>query len=146
MLPLFVLAHETDAQQITAVMKKQFDRPDAPLVVTPVTVEGNYAVAGWTQTGKGGRALLQKDKGQWVISVCAGNGLTKADVLQTTGMPPPMAPKLAQAVVAAESKLGADKRKLFDSFEGMLMIDATASQGEHAAHGQHSAHAESMKK
>lgn len=132
LLPLFAFSNGTDAEQITAVMKKQFDRPEAPLVVAPVTVEGSYAVAGWTQTGKGGRALLQKDKGQWFISVCAGNGLTKADVLQTTGMHGPVAQKLAQNVVAAESKLGADKRKLFDSFEGMLKIDATAGHGAHA--------------
>jgi hypothetical protein len=139
MAPALGWAAGNDARDITAAMKKQFDRPDAPLVVAPVTVVGDYAVAGWTQTGKGGRALLQKDKHQWVISVCAGDGLTKADVLQTTGMTAANADKLSKAVTAAESKLGKDKLKLFASFEGMVKIDAAAGHGEHGAHGAHAA-------
>ena len=127
-----------DAHQITTVMKKQFDRPDAPLTVEPVTMEGDYAVAGWTQSGKGGRALLQKEHGQWRISVCGGDGLTQAKVLETTGMHSPMAQKLAAATIAAESKLSADKRRLFASFEGMTKIDA--GQVDHGQPNTHSAH------
>jgi hypothetical protein len=143
MAPALGWAHGDDAHDITAVMKKQFDRPDAPLMVEPVTVVGDYAVAGWTQTGKGGRALLQKDKHNWVISVCAGDGLTQAAVLKTTGMSAAQADQLAKAVTAAESKLSKDKLKLFASFEGMVKIDAAAGHGEqgaHAAHGAHDAH------
>lgn len=44
--PAWVLAHGNDTQDITAVMNKQFDRPDARLVVAPVTVVGDYAAAG----------------------------------------------------------------------------------------------------
>jgi hypothetical protein len=122
----------TDAQQIAGAMKKQFERPDAPLAVAPVTVVGDYAVAGWIQGKKGGRALLQKDHGQWVFSVCAGNGLTQAKVLETTGMNAAQATKLAQAVTSAEARLSANQRKLFDSFEGMVKID-----GAQEAHGMH---------
>jgi hypothetical protein len=120
-------------------MKQQFDRPDAPLTVDPVAVVGSYAVASWTQASKGGRALLQRDKDRWVISVCGGDGLTRADVLQTTGMGADVAQKLAKAVTAAEAKLGADKRKLFASFEGMVKVDAAADQGRHSQHGVHAA-------
>jgi hypothetical protein len=134
-------APDSNAHQITAVMKKQFDRPDAPLTVNPVTVEGDYAVAGWTQGKKGGRALLQKENGQWRISVCGGDGLTQAKVLESTGMPPTMANKLAAATLAAEAKLSADKRRLFASFEGMLKVGAEpADHGQHNAHGTHGAH------
>jgi len=137
--PTWVLAHGNDAHDIAVVMKKQFDRPEAPLVVAPVTVVGDYAIAGWTQTGKGGRALLQKDKHHWVISVCAGDGLTQADVLKTTGMTAANAEKLSKAVTLAESKLSKDKLKLFASFEGMVKIDATAGHGAHGAPSAHSA-------
>ncbi len=137
--PTWVLAHGNDAHDIAVVMKKQFDRPEAPLVVEPVTVVGDYAVAGWTQTGKGGRALLQKDKHHWVISVCAGDGLTQADVLKTTGMTAANAEKLSKAVTLAESKLSKDKLKLFASFEGMVKIDAAAGHGAHGAPSAHSA-------
>ena len=133
-------AHGDDTHQITALMKKQFERPDAPLAVEPVTVEGNYAVAGWIQGNKGGRALLQKNKDHWFISVCAGDSLTKADVLQTTGMSAENSQKLSRAVSAAESKLAQNKLKLFSSFEGMVKVDAAAGHGEHDTHGAHDAH------
>jgi hypothetical protein len=141
--PAWALAKGNDTHDITVVMKKQFDRPEAPLVVAPVTVVGDYAIAGWTQTGKGGRALLQKDKHHWAISVCAGDGLTKVDVLKTTGMSAANAEKLSKAVATAESKLSKDKLKLFASFEGMVKIDAAAGHGVHvapAAHGGANAH------
>ena len=140
MAPALGWAHGNDAQDITTVMKKQFDRPEAPLVVEPVTVVGDYAVAGWTQTGKGGRALLQKDKHNWVIAVCAGDGLTQAAVLKTTGMSAAQADQLSKAVTSAESKLSKDTLKLFASFEGMVKIDAAAGHGEHGAHAAHDAH------
>jgi len=127
-----------DAQQIAAVMKKQFDRPDAPLTVEPVSVQGNYAVAGWVQGNKGGRALLQKDKGTWFIAVCAGDGLKDAKVLQTTGMGADQASALATAVKAAEAKLSKDKLALFASFQGMLKVGPSEAQhGGHAGHGAH---------
>lgn len=137
--PSAALAAGTEAHPITTVMKQQFDRPGAPLTVDPVTIVGSYAIASWTQAGKGGRALLQRDKDRWVISVCGGDGLTRADVLQTTGMGADAAQKLAKAVTAAESRLGADKRKLFASFEGMVKVDAAADHGEHGQHGAHAA-------
>jgi hypothetical protein len=47
-----------DARSVEHVLKAQFDKPEAPLSVAPVSVEGNYAVAGWLQGARGGRALL----------------------------------------------------------------------------------------
>jgi len=124
-----------DTHAIATAMKKQFDRPDAPLQVAPVTVEGDYAVAGWLQAGKGGRALLQKSQGAWTIAVCAGDGLKDPKVLESTGMSSATARKLARAVVAAESKLGVDVRTRFASFEGIVKVDAAAPH----AHGAHHA-------
>jgi hypothetical protein len=136
-------AHGDDAHQITLVMSAQFDKPEARLTVAPISIEGDYAVAGWLQGERGGRALLHKDKNQWSVSVCGGAGLTRADVLQTTGMRPDAALRLAKSLATAENALGADQRKRFDSFEGMLKIDA--AQG-HASHAQHGQHAEPAKK
>jgi hypothetical protein len=130
-------AHDDNTHQITMVLKAQFEKPEAPLRVEPINVEGDFAIAGWAQGGRGGRAFLQKDKNQWFISVCGGSGLTQADSLQSIGMSSSAATKLARAVVASESKLGADKRKLFDGFEGMMKIDPAEGHGNHAQHGQH---------
>lgn len=119
----------SETQQIALVMKKQFERPEAPLLVNPVSVVGSYALAGWIQGQKGGRALLQKEHGQWRISVCGGDGLTQAKVLETTGMSASVASQLAKAAVAAEASLSAEQRRQFASFEGMLKVDA--NHGEH---------------
>lgn len=126
-----------DEQQITHVMKRQFDKPEAPLSVAPVVVVGDAAVAGWTQQGKGGRALLRKEKAGWSIHVCAGKGLTQTDVLEMSGLPKTQAADMARLVARAEAALTAQQRALFDSFEGVLKVG-----GEGAAphgHGQHAA-------
>jgi hypothetical protein len=90
-----VSAHEKDEHQIAAVMKQLFEKPGAPLTVAPVSVEGNYAVAGWSQGGRGGRAFLQKEKDQWAITVCGGSGLTQASEMQLIGMKADAAARLA---------------------------------------------------
>jgi hypothetical protein len=136
------MAHGTDQEQIQHAMMATFDKPNNPLKVAPVVVQGDYAVAGWTQGDKGGRALLQKAHDHWEISVCGGDGLTQAKVLETTGMSAANAKALADAVVTAESKLSPHQRHLLGSFEGMVKVDVGhASHGEHGAHGGHDAHA-----
>jgi periplasmic copper chaperone A len=137
----YLWAHEAqagpDAQQITHAMKRQFDRPDAPLSVAPVVVVGDAAVAGWSQQGKGGRALLRKEKAGWSIHVCAGKGLTQADVLEMSGLPKAQAAEMTRAVAKAEGGLTAAQRALFDSFEGVLKVSGEGASSH--GHGQHAA-------
>jgi hypothetical protein len=45
---------------IKALMAAQFDRPEQRLMVNPVVVEGDHAIAGWVQGDMGGRALLRR--------------------------------------------------------------------------------------
>ncbi len=129
-----------DAQAIEHSMKKLFDKPDAPLAVAPVSIEGDYAVAGWIQSGKGGRALLKKEKGQWSIYVCGGDGLKQASALVQTGMSSSAADRLAKKVQLAEAKLSADQLKKLSMFEGVVKVDS-GQHGAHGAHGAHDAHA-----
>ena len=35
-----------------------FNQPNNPLKINPIVVENDYAIAGWSQGDKGGRALL----------------------------------------------------------------------------------------
>ena len=39
----------SEAQSIEHVLKALFEKPEAPLKVSPVSIEGEYAVAGWLQ-------------------------------------------------------------------------------------------------
>jgi hypothetical protein len=96
-----------------------------------VSIEGDYAVAGWIQSGKGGRALLKKEKGQWSIQVCGGDGLTKAAALTMTGMSNAAAARLAQKVASAEKKVSASDLQRFSMFEGIVKVES-------ASHHQHS--------
>nr|WP_245278027.1 copper uptake system-associated protein [Rhizobium leguminosarum] len=37
-----------------------FERPDKPLDIAPVVIQADWAIVGWRQDGRGGRALLKK--------------------------------------------------------------------------------------
>ena len=123
-----------DVQAVQYVLKKQFDKPNAPLKVMPVSVIENYAVTGWTQGNKGGRALLKKEHGKWSIQVCSGDGLTKASTLEMTGMDRNAAIKLAKAVVAAEKDLPRATLNLFASFEGIVKVNSATQEGQTTSH------------
>jgi len=128
------LAHDVNEHQIARVLKQQFDRPDAKLIVDPVVIEGNVAVASWQQAGRGGRAFLEKHHDQWSIVLCAGAGLKEADVLQSIGLSAEVATRLAHAVQEADREMDADERQRFDSFEGVIKVDGANHGNPHAHH------------
>lgn len=118
----------TDGQIIELSMKKQFDKPEAPLFVAPISIEGDHAVAGWIQDQRGGRALLGKVHGVWQINVCSGDALKEAAVLVQAGLSPQAASRLAQKIREAESRLPADQLKKMSLFEGTMNVGG-ASHG-----------------
>jgi hypothetical protein len=117
-------------------MKVQFDRPDAPLKVHPVVIEDTFAVAGWYQGQKGGRALLIKTDGKWTISVCGGDGLREAKVLVHAGMSQDAARSLSFKIQAAEAKLTKAQLKQLSLFKGEIKVDPSKSHG----HSNESSH------
>lgn len=111
---------------IQHVMLSTWDRPDAKLNINPVVIEGQYAIAGWTQGERGGRALLiRKPDGHWFVSVCGGDGLKDEKTLMMTGMEPVVARRLANKVIEAEFSLTSELRAQFSSFEGMVKVNST---------------------
>lgn len=132
--PCLSLAAADDTGAITHVLKAQFDRPDAPLVVRPVVVHGTHAVAGWQQGQRGGRALLQRDPhahGGWAITLCAGDGLRQASVLQQAGVPQRDAQALQAAVAQAEQRLPAVERQRLSAFEGVMRVQGAHPPASH---------------
>lgn len=81
--------------------------------------------------------MLKKEKGQWSIQVCGGDGLKQASALVQTGMSRTSADRLAKKVDLAEAKLSADQRNQLSMFQGVVKVD----QGQHSSHGAHGAHA-----
>ena len=124
-------ARADDAGDIRHLMAATFDRPEAPLLVDPVTVHGDLAIAGWVQGDMGGRALLRKEEGTWELSLCAGDALREAAGLEQLGLPAGEAAALADAVVAAESGVDPARLAQFASFEGIVMMsgDGASSGG-----------------
>jgi hypothetical protein len=125
----------TDEESIEHAMKALFDKPGAPLRVAPVSVEGAYAVAGWIQNDKGGRALLKKEHGKWSIQVCGGDGLKQASSLTMTGMDQSSANRLAQKIAAAEKQMHSEQVKKLAMFEGVVKVNGGAHDPHTANHG-----------
>ncbi|MDZ7905730.1 MAG: copper uptake system-associated protein [Cypionkella sp.] len=109
-----------DPEAIAAIMKAQFDTPENPLTVDPITIEGDHALASWAQDGKGGRALLERRHGAWVIVLCGGADLRMPAFLAENGVS--TADSLSALFNLAEDALGAEKVALYSSFEGVVMI------------------------
>jgi len=113
-----------DESGIRKVMLSTWDSPQTRLDIGPVVIQERWAVAGWTQGQRGGRAFLTRNaQGEWQVSVCGGDGLKEAQTLALTGMPEAAAQTLAQQVEAAEATIPLERRALFATFEGMLRMD-----------------------
>jgi len=128
-------AHDKNSA-IKHVMKAQFDQPNNPLLVNPIAVEQQYALAGWIQGGKGGRALLQLEHGHWVIAVCAGDALLKESTLIQTGMTVEMARNLIHQIKFLESKLDAETRTKLSSFDGLVQVNGSGHGHQVSGHAK----------
>ncbi|WP_409285199.1 copper uptake system-associated protein [Pseudomonas protegens] len=118
----------TDQQSIEQMMRHTWERPNAPLQVGPVTVEGEHAVVGWTQGERGGRALLNRDHKGWRVVLCAGDSLLDPATLRSAGLTPEAATSLVNAVTLAESTQAPERLKQFALFKGIMQVN------KHAAH------------
>lgn len=120
---------------ITAKLKAMFETEGHPLAVEPVVVAGDWAIAGWTQDGKGGRALLKRKAEGWGIHLCSGDSLKEAATLHQIGIPEADAEHLAHNLAEAEKGLSVEKLALFSSFEGTVMIEGAEGEAQHH-HGE----------
>jgi len=122
-------AESMEADEVAHSMRAIWDRPEAPLVVGPVVIEGDYALAGWTQQARGGRALLKLRDGKWQVHVCGGDGLKDIEALKMAGLSESAARRLIEAASMAEAKLPEETREKFASFGQNVLVN-----GEHALH------------
>jgi copper(I)-binding protein len=129
-----------DRGAIEAVLKAEWDRADAPLKIEPVVVEADHAIAGWSQEGRGGRALLARKHGQWAVHLCTGDAVKDAANLEKMGVPAATASALAMRLGEAEAKMDQTVVALFSTFEGTVMMNEHGGHGEHATHGSGDAH------
>lgn len=121
-----------DEDAIGHLLHDSFDKPESRLVVDPIVVVADHAVAGWTQGDRGGRALLRRAAGQWRIVLCSGDAIRSGTALRQAGLPERDAETLAHRLAVAESTIPESRRALFATFEATVMMDS-----ENGAHRPH---------
>lgn len=123
-----VIAASAQEIAIEAVMKSQWDKPEAPLTVAPIVIVSHYAVAGWSQNTKGGRALLKQNGGRWDVLFCGDTSLKSISVLEQSGMSLEDATRMSDELNKAEEKVSAEQIDLLDTFKGVVKVDASHHQ------------------
>jgi hypothetical protein len=120
-----------DDDAVRHLLMQTFDKPEARLVVEPVVVAGDHAVAGWAQGDIGGRALLRRRHGDWTIVLCSGDGIRSADAMRHAGVASAVAARLAAALADAEKQMPPARLALFSKFEGTVMMDSSGGHPKH---------------
>jgi hypothetical protein len=110
-------------QGVRDFMAGVFDRPDSRLTVPSVAFAGDYAVAGWLQSGRGGRTLLRRSPEGWEFVVCGGADLTTLKGLREAGLPDVLGPAMVTATGRAEASLTSEQLRLLGDFPGMLRME-----------------------
>lgn len=124
-----------DRSDITHIIKHTWEKPDAKIDVAPVSVHDGYAVAGWIQGERGGRALLKKGD-SWKVVLCSGDGIRSVEALRAAGVPDAIATALDGKVAAAEAALPAADLAKFALFEGSVPVTDDGHAEHH--HNHHS--------
>jgi hypothetical protein len=131
-----VVAGEQE-DKITKLLMDMFNQPNNPLKINPIVVENDYAIAGWSQGDKGGRALLTNTNNKWTIQLCAGDALKDANFLKDSGVDSKIIPTILKKLATAEAKLDVMTLKRFSEFKEIVYINAGQS---HQAHGHGKGH------
>lgn len=112
-----------DHAEIRQLMRTTWERPDAPLSVEPIVVVEGYAIAGWVQEERGGRALLRRRHEEWDVILCSGDHLRSPETAVAAGVPQDLATRLASRLATAESGLPSALLTKFSLFDGVVRMD-----------------------
>ena len=126
-----VQANQDDEINITQAMLKQWDKPESRLNVAPIVVAKDYAIVGWTQGKKGGRALLHKHHGNWQVLLCGGDALTKTEQLTKAGLDAKTANALIKGFKKQAQQLSPLEIEKMSLFEGVVNIRSAQSHEHH---------------
>ncbi len=126
----------SDQDMIADVLKATWDKPDAPLLIGPMAVQGDHAVSGWVQGDMGGRALMRRQGGRWIVWLCSGDALREASVLERTGVAAGEASRLAAALAVVEAGVPDEALAKFSRFEGEVFVAGDPNHGA-GSHGTH---------
>lgn len=116
-----------DQQAIAQLLQHTWGHADGALVLGPITIEAEHAVAGWTQGERGGRALLAHNAQGWRVVLCAGDALLDAATLRDAGVAAAQVKPLLAAVGEAEQAIAPARVQQFARFQGLMAPDGHAT-------------------
>lgn len=107
-----------DEGRIREATEAHFGSPLAPIEVGPVVVSGDHAIADWTQGAFGGRALFERGSHGWMLLLCSGDSIRRAENLKRAGVPDFNAGWIADQLASAEAKLPPERLARMKRFVG----------------------------
>src|SRR5690606_27578078 len=120
-----------DQAAILEQMHATWDRPEIPLDAGPIAIDGDWAVAGWTQGRMGGRALLRREHGAWTTVLCAGDGIRSQQGLIEAGIPSAQAQAQASKLTAVEAGVAPERLALMSAFAGIVRMQGADHGDRH---------------
>ena len=124
-------ANQDDEINITQAMLKQWDKPESRLNVAPIVVATDYAMVGWTQGKKSGRALLHKHHGNWQVLLCCGDALTKTEQLTKASLDVKTTNALIKGFKKQVQQLSVQEIEKMSLFEGIVNVSPAQSHEHH---------------
>ncbi len=107
-----------DRGRIREATEAHFGSPLVPIKVGPIVVSGDHAIADWTQGDFGGRALFERGSYGWMLLLCSGDSIRRADNLKRAGVPDFNAGWIADQLGRAEAKLPPERLARMKRFVG----------------------------
>lgn len=95
-----------------------FGSPLAPIEIGPVVLSGDHAIADWTQGDFGRRALFERGSHGWMLLLCSGDSIRRAENLKRAGVPDFNARWIADHLAKAETRLPPQRLARMKRFTG----------------------------
>lgn len=124
------VAKVKETTAIEMALKAQWDKPNHPIRIPVIVMQGDYAIADWIQEQHGGRALLKRDQQNWQTLLCGDANMKQVSNLVSTGVSREDAKHLAAALEQAEKRLSNADTVLIDGFKGI--VDLLKAPQHHA--------------
>lgn len=111
-----------DLLAINTVLRAELG--NAPeIIIAPVVLKDDLAVAGWTRGDLGARTFLRQDEaGSWYVEMWSGKSLLLTATLSSLGVRKTAADDLRSELTASEALLGRQFIQRFDGFPGTVVI------------------------
>lgn len=107
-----------DEGRIREATEAHFGSPLAPIEIGPVVLSGDHAIADWTQGDFGGRALFERGSHGWMLLLCSGDSIRRAENLKRAGVPDFNAGWIADQLAKAEARLPPQRLARMKRFTG----------------------------